>query len=297
MNILVTGGAGFIGSHLVDKLIQQNHQVIVIDNLSTGKKEYLNPKAKFHKLDISDLNKIKPVFKGIDYVFHLAAQPRIQPSIKDPVTSHRNNVIGTLNVLVAAKENKVNKVIYSASSSAYGDQQQLPLKENMRSHPKTPYSVFKWVGERYCKLFSELYNLPTVCLRYFNVYGPRQSNEGAYATVIGIFLKQANNNQPLTIVGDGEQTRDFSNIKDVVQANLLAMKADKTGNGEVINIGTGKNYSINQIAAMISNNTVNIPSRPGEIQDTLAEITKAKQLLGWEPTVSLEQGIEELKDK
>ncbi len=297
MNILVTGGAGFIGSHLVDKLIQQNHQVIVIDNLSTGKKEYLNPKAKFHKLDISDLNKIKPVFKGIDYVFHLAAQPRIQPSIKDPVTSHRNNVIGTLNVLVAAKENKVNKVIYSASSSAYGDQQQLPLKENMRSHPKTPYSVFKWVGERYCKLFSELYNLPTVCLRYFNVYGPRQSNEGAYATVIGIFLKQADNNQPLTIVGDGEQTRDFSNIKDVVQANLLAMKADKTGNGEVINIGTGKNYSINQIAAMISNNTVNIPSRPGEIQDTLAEITKAKQLLGWEPTVSLEQGIEELKDK
>jgi len=295
LNILVTGGAGFIGSNLVDKLIELGHQVTIIDNLSTGKKEYLNSKAKFHKLDISDLNKIEPVFKDIDYVFHLAAQPRIQPSIKDPATSHQNNVAGTLNVLIAAKDNKVKKVIYSASSSAYGDQKQLPLNEDMKPQPKTPYSVFKWVGEEYCKLFSSLYNLSTVSLRYFNVYGSRQSTEGAYATVIGIFLRQAKNNQLLTIVGDGEQTRDFTSVKDVVQANILAMKADKASKGEIINIGTGKGYSINRVAKMISDNTTNIPPRPGEIQDTLADNTKAKQILGWEPTISLEQGIKELK--
>ncbi len=297
MNILVTGGAGFIGSNLVDRLIELGHQVTIIDNLSTGKKEYLNSKAEFHKLDISNLEKIKPLFQNVDYVFHLAAQPRIQPSIKDPVTSHQNNVVGTLNVLVAAKDNQVNKVIYSASSSAYGDQQKLPLKEDMRPQPKSPYSVFKWVGEEYCKLFSDLYGLSIVCLRYFNVYGSRQSNQGAYATVIGIFLRQAENNQPLTIVGDGEQTRDFTNVKDVVRANLLAMENDKIGGGEIINIGTGKNYSVNQVAELISNNTANIPARPGEVRDTLADISKAKKLLDWEPTISLEQGIEELKNK
>lgn len=294
MKILVTGGAGFIGSNLVDRLVEDGHSVDVVDNLSTGKKDYLNSKAKFYNKDIRNLEEIKPLFKNIDWVFHLAAQPRIQPSIKKPDESHGNNVSGTLNVLIASKDAGVKKFIYSASSSAYGDQQKLPLKEDMEAKPKTPYSVFKWVGEKYCKLFTDLYNLPTVCLRYFNVYGPRQSTEGAYATVIGIFLKQAKNNQPLTIVGDGKQTRDFTHVKDIIQANILAAQSNNVGKAEVINIGSGKNYSINQVAKMISNNTINIAERPGEVQDTLADNSKAKKLFNWEPSADLEQGIREL---
>ena len=294
MKLLVTGGAGFIGSNLVDKLIGEGHQVAIIDNLSTGKKENLNPKAKFHKLDIRDLKKIKPVFKGVDYVFHLAAQPRIQPSIINPVESHSHNVVGALNVLVAARDAKVKKVIYSASSSAYGDQKKLPLKEDMITGPKSPYSLFKLIGEYYCELFTELYNLPTVSLRYFNVYGPRQSCEGAYATVIGIFLKQAESNQALTIVGDGTQTRDFTHVRDVVKANILAMQSNKVGKGEVINIGTGKNHSINKIASLISDKVVYISSRLAEVHDTLADNALAKELLTWQPEVGLEEGIKEL---
>lgn len=295
MKLLVTGGAGFIGSNLTDKLIEEGHQVIIIDNLTTGKEEFINPKAEFHKLDIRDLEKIKPVFKGVDYVFHLAAQPRIQPSIINPVESHSHNVIGTLNVLVAARDAKVKKLIYSASSSAYGDQKELLLKEDMIPDPKSPYSLFKLIGEYYCELFSELYGLPTVSLRYFNVYGPRQSCEGAYATVVGIFLTQAEAGKPLTIVGDGTQTRDFTHVKDVVKANILAMKSSKIGKGEIINIGTRKNYSINKVANLISDKVVHIPPRLAEIQDTLADNSLAKKLLNWEPEISLEKGIEELK--
>ena len=294
MKLLVTGGAGFIGSNLVDKLIEQGHEVVVVDNLSTGNKKYLNPKAKFRKLDIRNLKKIKPVFKGVDYVFHLAAQPRIQPSIINPAESHSNNVVGTLNVLISARDAKVKKLIYSASSSAYGDQKNLPLKEGMIPGPKSPYSVFKLIGEQYCKLFNELYGLPAVSLRYFNVYGPRQSCEGAYATVIGIFLRQAKAGEPLTIVGDGNQTRDFTHVRDVVRANILAAKSDKVGNGEIINIGAGKNYSINKIASLISDKVAYISLRPGEVQDTLADNSKAKKFLGWEPEVTMKEGIEEL---
>jgi len=294
VKLLVTGGAGFIGSNLVDKLIEQGHEVVVVDNLSTGNKKYLNPKAKFRKLDIRNLKKIKPVFKGVDYVFHLAAQPRIQPSIINPAESHSNNVVGTLNVLISARDAKVKKFIYSASSSAYGDQKNLPLKEDMIPGPKSPYSIFKLIGEQYCKLFNELYGLPAVSLRYFNVYGPRQSCEGAYATVIGIFLRQAKAGEPLTIVGDGNQTRDFTHVRDVVRANTLAAKSDKVGNGEIINIGAGKNYSINKIASLISDKVAYISLRPGEVQDTLADNSLAKKLLNWRPEVSIEEGIEEL---
>ena len=294
MKALVTGGAGFIGSNLVDKLIEQGHEVVVVDNLSTGNKKYLNPKAKFRKLDIRNLKKIKPVFKGVDYVFHLAAQPRIQPSIINPAESHSNNVVGTLNVLIAARDAKVKKFIYSASSSAYGDQKNLPLKEDMIPGPKSPYSIFKLIGEQYCKLFNELYGLPAVSLRYFNVYGPRQSCEGAYATVIGIFLKQARAGESLTIVGDGNQTRDFTHVRDVVRANVLAMQSNKVGKGEIINIGAGKNYSINKIASLISDKVAYISLRPGEVQDTLADNSLAKKLLNWRPEISIEEGIEEL---
>jgi len=295
MRILVTGGAGFIGSNLVDKLIEDNHQVIIIDNISTGKEENINPRATFHKLDIRNLEEIEPLFKGIDIVFHLAAQPRIQPSIIYPVESHSNNVVGTLNVLQASRAAGVKKLIYSASSSAYGDQEKLPLKEDMPTHPKSPYSLFKLIGEYYCKLFNELYGLPTVCLRYFNVYGPRQTYDGAYATVIGIFLRQAKAGEPLTIVGDGIQTRDFTNVRDVVRANILAMNSGKVGKGEVINIGSGKNHSINDIAALISEKVVHVPPRPGEVQDTLADNSLAKKLLGWQPEVDIEEGVKELK--
>lgn len=295
--ILVTGGAGFIGSHLVDALIDKGFEVNVIDNLSTGKKENLNPQAKFHKLDIRDLKKIKPLFKGIDYVFHLAAQPRIQPSIINPAESHSNNVVGTFNVLIASRDAKIKKFIYSASSSAYGDQENLPLREDMIPRAKSPYSLFKLIGEYYCKLFNELYGLPTVSLRYFNVYGSRQPREGAYATVIGIFLRQAKVGRPLTIVGNGKQTRDFAHARDVVRANILAMKSNKVGKGEIINIGSGKNYSVNKIASLISEKVIYIPSRLAEVQDTLADNTKAKKLLNWQPMVEIEEGIEELKNQ
>jgi UDP-glucose 4-epimerase len=295
MKTLVTGGAGFIGSNLVDKLIEDNHQVIIIDNLSTGKEENINSRAEFHKFDIRNLEEIKPLFKGVDVVFHLAAQPRIQPSIVDPVESHSNNVVGTLNVLQASRAAGIKKLIYSASSSAYGDQKKLPLKEDMPTHPKSPYSLFKLIGEYYCRLFNELYGLPTVCLRYFNVYGPRQTHEGAYATVIGIFLRQAKAGEPLTIVGDGIQTRDFTHVYDVVKANILAMKSAKVGRGEVINIGAGKNHSINDIAALISEKVIHIPPRPAEVQDTLADNRLAKKLLGWQPEMAIEEGVKELK--
>lgn len=295
MKTLVTGGAGFIGSHLVDKLIEDGHQVVVIDNLSTGKEEFINSKADFHKLDIRNLEEIKPLFKEINSVFHLAAQPRIQPSIVNPVESHSNNVVGTLNVLVAARDAKVKKFIYSASSSAYGDQKKLPLKEDMIPQSKSPYSLFKLIGEYYCKLFNELYSLSTVSLRYFNVYGPRQSFKGAYATVIGIFLRQAKAGESLTIAGDGTQTRDFTHVRDIVSANILAMKSDKVGRGEVVNIGTNENCSVNKIASLISDKVVHIPPRSAEVQDTLADNTLARKLLGWQPTINIEEGIEELK--
>ncbi len=295
MKITVTGGAGFIGSNLVDELIRQGHKdVHIIDNLSTGKKENLNPKAKFHNLDIVDLEKIRPVFKRTDIVFHLAAQPRIQPSIKDPKSSHDANLTGTLHVLLAAKEAGVKKIIYSASSSAYGIQKSLPLRENMIANPLNPYAMQKYMGEMYCKLFNHLYDLPVVCLRYFNVYGPRQTCEGAYATVIGIFLRQKKAGQPLTIVPDGKQRRDFTHVRDVVSANLVAMRSDKVGKAEVINIGSGENYSIIEVAKMIGSKTKIIEPRKGEARLTLADISLAKKLLGWKPTVRLVEGIEEL---
>lgn len=303
-NLLVTGGAGFIGSNLVDALIEQGHRVIVIDNLTTGKKENLNPLAEFHKLDIRDIDSIKPFFKNIDYVFHLAAQPRIQPSIQNPLESNSINLGGTLNILVCARDARVKKLIYSASSSAYGDQSQTPLTEAMNPNPKNPYALQKYVGELYCKMFNNLYGLPTACLRYFNVYGPRQSIEGAYATVIGIFLRQRFAGEPLTVVGDGTIRRDFTYVGDVVRANILAMESDEVGNAEVINIGTGKNYCINDVARLILEKTDNldfkkpaepityIPPRLGEAKVTLADNKKAKELLRWQPGVYFEDGLQ-----
>lgn len=292
--IIVTGGAGFIGSNLVDKLIERGDEVLVIDNLSGGKKEQINAQAVFHHLDITDFATIKPLFEGVDYVFHLAALPRVQFSIERPLETNEANVVGTLNVLLAAKEAGVKKVIYSASSSAYGDQKEMPLREDMRANPKSPYGLQKYIGEMYCKIFSDVYNLPTVCLRYFNVYGPRQNEEGAYALVIAKFLKQKREGKKLTITGDGTQTRDFTSVHDVVRANILAMEK-AVGGGEVFNIGAGNNFSIKKVAELIGGEIEYLPARL-EPHDTLADNNKARTNLDWIPEVKLDAGIAELKN-
>lgn len=291
--IIVTGGAGFIGSHVVDALIEQGFNVHVIDNLSNGKKENVNKKAILHVVDIRNLKDISPIIKGADCVFHLAALPRVQYSIEQPKETDEVNSGGTLNILLAAHKGKVRRVVYSASSSAYGDQKKMPLRENMVALPKSPYGLQKYIGELYCKLFSEVYGLETVALRYFNVYGPRFNPEGAYALVIGKFITQRKKGQPLTITGDGKQTRDFTHVSDVVQANLLAMKSSKVGYGEVMNIGAGQNISISKLAKLIGGPVKHIATRL-EPKNTLADNALARRLLGWKPQVKTEDGIKQL---
>ncbi|MBI2625238.1 MAG: NAD-dependent epimerase/dehydratase family protein [Candidatus Nealsonbacteria bacterium] len=294
--VIVTGGAGFIGSHLADALIERGFKVIIIDNLSGGSKENINSKAEFHQLDLRNLEAIKPLFPGVDFVFHLAAKPRIPLSIQDPISANENNLNTTLNVLVAARDAGVKKVAYSSSSSVYGCQDVLPQREDMIPKPLNPYALQKYVGELYCRIFSDLYGLQTVSVRYFNVFGPRAPQEGAYATVVGIFLRKKENGEPLTITGDGTQKRDFTYVSDVVEGTILAALKPTIG-GEVINLGAGRNYSINQLAQMIGGVTVNVPPRPGEIMESLADPSKANRLLGWKPKYNLETGIEEMKEK
>jgi UDP-glucose 4-epimerase len=290
---LVTGGAGFIGSHLADALVERGDEVIIIDNLSGGVKENLNPKAEFHQLDLRDLEKIKPFFEGVDFVFHLAARPRIPLSIQDPIASHEDNLNATLNVLVAARDAKVKKVIYSSSSSVYGNQEVLPVTENLPAQPLNPYGLQKYVGELYGKIFSDLFGLPTVSLRYFNVFGHRAPQEGAYATVVGIFLRQRKEGKPLTIVGDGEQSRDFTYVKDVVNSNISAAQSN-VRKGEAINIGAGTPYTINKLAEIIGGEKEYIPPRPGEIKHSFADASLAKKLLGWQPEYNLETGLQDM---
>ena len=292
--ILVTGGAGFIGSNLVDALIEKGHDVLIIDNLSTGKKENINKKADFVEEDLRNYDKIHPLFEGVDFVFHEAALPRIPLSIEKPQESNDINIKGTLNALVAAKFFGVKKFIYAASSSALGSNASLPMKEDGQCFPLNPYALQKYVGELYCKIFFDIYGLPTVALRYFNVYGPRQPRDGSYTPVIGIFLTQKKKGEKLTITGDGKQTRDFTHVFDVVKVNILAMESHKVGYGEVINIGGGENHSVNEIAEMVGGEAVHIPERPGEMRDTLADITRAKELLSWRPEITLEEGIKKL---
>lgn len=293
--IIVTGGAGFIGSHIVDALVDEGYEVHIVDNLSAGKKENVNPKATLHIVDIRDKEKLIPIFKNAKYVFHEAAMPRVQYSIENPIETNDVNVNGLLNVLEACRENGVKRVIFASSSSIYGETEVLPTREDTPINPLSPYASHKYIGEVHLKLYSKIYGLETVCLRYFNVYGPRLNPEGAYPLVIGYFMKLLSQGKPLTITGNGDQTRDFVHVKDVVKANLLAMKSDKVGNGEVINIGGGTKYSINYIAELIGGNVEHIAPRI-EPHDTQADITKAKELLGWEPSVSLEEGIKELKN-
>lgn len=289
MKMLVTGGAGFIGSNLVERLIDDGNEVTIIDNLSTGSRENLHKKAEFFELDIASLDAIKPVFKNKEIVFHIAAIPSVPRSIEDPAAVFRSNVMGTLNVLLASRDAGAKRVIYSASSSAYGNQQILPLKEDLPPKPMSPYAISKLVGEQLCKQFSDLYDLDTISLRYFNVYG-RRMNRGSYAAVVATFLCQRKDGQPLTIVGDGLQERDFTHVSDVVGANILSAGV-KRGGGEVVNIGAGDSHSVLKLAKIIGGEKLHLPERPGDVRNSLADISKTKKLLGWEPKVSLKDGI------
>jgi len=294
--ILVTGGAGFIGSHLTDKLIEQGHKVVVIDNLSTGRKDNLNPEADFYELDISDFEKIKPVFKGIDFVFHLAAIPRVPISIKKPIETAKSNILGTINVFKAGIDTGVKRIVFASSSSVYGNQEKLPLKEEMIPNPVSPYGLQKKTGEEFAELFTELYKVPIISLRYFNVFGPRIDFDSDYSLVIGKFLRLKNQGKHLTIFGDGNQTRAFCYIDDVVRANIKALESEKLKGGEVINIGSENSHSVNYLAELIGGKKEYYPPRKGDVLHTKADISRAKELLGWEPKVSLEQGVEKVKE-
>jgi len=296
MKSLVTGGAGFIGSHIVDKLLEMGHEVVCYDNESAESNEefYRNPKAYNIRGDIRDYQLLKNSMTGVDYVFHLAAESRIQPAILNPIEAVSVNCVGTVTVLQCAREAGVKKVIYSSTSSGYGFNQP-PNDELQNDDCLNPYSVSKVAGEKLCKMYNDLWGVKTVFLRYFNVYGERQPLKGQYAPVIGIFLRQRDAGEALTIVGDGEQRRDFTHVSDVVQANILAATKEvhEMNYGQLYNVGNGVNYSINEIANTISDNQVNIPPRIGESKITLAKNDKLKRTFGWEPKVNLMDWISE----
>jgi UDP-glucose 4-epimerase len=290
MKSLVTGGAGFIGSHIVDKLLELGHEVVVIDNESaeSNGEFYWNDKAQNYKYDICDYEKTKELYNGVDYVFHLAAEARIQPAIKNPLLAVKTNVLGTATVLQCSRESGVKKVIYSSSSSGYGHNE-TPNNENQLDDCLNPYSVSKISGEKLCSMYTKLFGLKTIMFRYFNVYGERQPLKGQYAPVVGIFLRQRSEGNPLTIIGDGEQRRDFTHVSDVVNANILAAEIDveEYYYGQLYNVGPGKNYSINEIADVISDKQINIEPRIGEARETLANNSKIKSVFGWYPKVNL----------
>ena len=294
MKSLVTGGAGFIGSTLVDSLLELGHKVICVDNEYSDVHEqfYWNDKAENVRGDIRDLPLMKSLMKDVDYVFHLAAEARIQPAIENPINAVSINSLGTCTVLQAARECGVGKVLYSSTSSGYG-MNPYPNVETQPDDCLNPYSVSKVNGEKLCKMYTDLYGLKTVIFRYFNVYGERQPLRGQYAPVIGIFLRQRDAGEALTIVGDGEQRRDFTHVKDIVKANVMAAIAnpDEEAYGQVYNVGTGTNYSVNEVADMVSDNQVHIPARRGESRITKANNQKIYHTFGWTPDVNLEEWV------
>jgi len=290
---LVTGGAGFIGSNLVDRLINLGHEVVCIDNeYASNEIFYWNNNAINYKVDITEYDEIKKLFKSVDYVFHLAAESRIGPTIEKPSNAFKVNIIGTSNVLQCSKENNIKRLIYSSTSSGYG-LNNLPNIETQLDDCLNPYSVSKIAAEKICKMYSDFYNLPTIIFRYFNVYGERAPTKGQYAPVIGIFLKQKEKGQKLTVTGDGEQKRDFIYVDDVVEANIRAAlkQIDKKFFGQIFNVGSGKNISIKNIAKMISQDIEYLPARQGEAKATLADIKKIKSVLDWAPKMNLENWI------
>ena len=296
MKALVTGGAGFIGSHVVDLLVAEGMDVVVLDNLSTGREANLNPRAKFVRGDICELRPGAPLFQDVDYVFHLAALPRIQPAFDVPVEYEEINVVGTIRVLQAVVGTRIKKLVYSSSSAIYGNTDRIPTPEDTPPDLLNPYALQKYAGERYALILGERFDVPALALRYFNVYGPRSFDEhnrfSAYSSVFGIFNDQKKKGQPLTVTGTGEQRRDCVHVSDVARANLAAALSDRVR--DVYNVGCGNNYSIIEIARMFSDNIVHIPERKGEARVTVADISKIKAHLGWAPTVDVRAGLETL---
>jgi len=290
---LVTGGCGFIGSNIVDRLISDGHEVIVLDNKSADNaKFFVNEKAQYACQDISNYQLTNTFYAGVDYVFHLAAESRIGPSIDNPLDTVQKNCLGTATVLQCARKWGVKKVMYSSTSSGYGNNPH-PNVETQPDDCLNPYSVTKIAGEKLCKMYTDLFGMKTVTFRYFNVYGDRAPRTGQYSPVIGIFFRQRDAGEDLTIVGDGEQRRDFVHVSDVVSANLAAAFNDVEDEhyGQVYNVGSGKNYSVNEIASWISDKQVHLPERVGEVRVSLANIDKIKNVFGWEPKVDLEEWV------
>jgi len=288
---LVTGGCGFIGSHIVDFLIENNYKVRVIDNLSSNVHEqfYFNKDAEYYHYDVSSFKDTEHLYNNVNYVFHCAAQSRIQLAIDSPIETIKNNITATNVVLECAKKYDIEKVIFSSTSSSYGLKNKPPYDENMPLDCLNHYSVSKVACENLCKIYSELYGLSIIILRYFNVYGEREPVKGHYAPVVGLFLRQFFKNEPLTIVGNGKQKRDFTNVKDVVVANMLAARTNLKF--EVFNVGTGNCISINKLASLITNNVEYIPPRLGEAKITKANICKIKKMLGWVPKTNVKEYI------
>lgn len=297
MKVLITGGSGFVGSHLTDACIARGYEVTVIDNFSVGQRKNLeahskNPRLTLVESDTADFKKIQSHFKNVDWVFHLAARADIVPSIQMPVLYHQANVDGTIAVLEAARHAGCKRFIYTASSSCYGLATQFPTPETAPIRPEYPYALTKYLGEQYVLHWAQVYKLPAVSLRFFNVYGPRARTSGTYGAVFGVFLSQRAHGKPLTVVGDGTQTRDFTYVLDAVSALLAAAESQFVG--EVFNVGSGGTYSVNSLVKLIGGATVQIPKRPGEPDCTFADISKIKRDLGWEPRVKFEDGVKQL---
>lgn len=297
MKTIVTGGAGFIGSHLADALVNDGHHVTVLDNFSTGRPDnlkHLSSKIDLVECDLSEKGEWSNCFKGVDWVFHLAALADIVPSIQQPEAYFRANVDGTFNVLQASKEHEIKRFVYAASSSCYGIPDHYPTKEDAQIRPQYPYALTKRMGEELVMHWAQVYDLPAVSLRFFNVYGPRSRTSGTYGAVFGVFLAQKLANRPYTVVGDGNQTRDFTYVTDVAQAVLAAAKS--SCKQEIFNVGSGKNVSVNRIVELLQGEKVHIPKRPGEPDCTFADITKICSMLDWCPRVPIEQGVAALLD-
>ena len=293
-NCLVTGGAGFIGSHVVDRLLTDGHSVMLLDNFSTGRPENLahigqHPRLQVVRVDVTDYPAIRAHFERVEWVFHLAALADIVPSIQRPLDYHRANVDGTVTVLEAARAAGVSRFVYAASSSCYGIPDVYPTPETAPLRPQYPYALTKSLGEQSVLHWGQVYRLPVVSLRLFNVYGPRSRTTGAYGAVLGVFLAQKLAGRPFTVVGDGTQTRDFTFVTDVVEAMIRAAESNLTG--EVLNVGSGGTYSINRLVELLEGAVVHIPKRPGEPDCTLADIGKIRRLLGWNPHVPFEEGV------
>jgi nucleoside-diphosphate-sugar epimerase len=296
---LVTGGAGFIGSHIAHRLLREGAKVRIVDNLSTGKKERLRDVERcieFIEDDLADRRVCDRAVQGVEYVLHQAAVPSVHRSIQDPVETNRANIIGTLNLLESCREHGVRRLVYAASSSAYGDTQVLPKKEDMAPNPLSPYALQKFVGERYCKLYNDLYGLETVSLRYFNVFGPSQDPWSEYSAVIPKFATRLQSGQSLVVYGDGEQSRDFTYIDNVVEANILAIKARRT-HGAVINIGCGESLTLNRLIQFLEE-VLRVqavvdyePPRRGDVRHSLADISLARDVLGYQPKVTVLEGL------